>query len=172
MSDKRTGVGALVLSAAAIAGIAGFEGYRSDAYRPVPGDVPTVGHGTTQYPDGSAVKMGDKVTPQRAMALLQHDASKFGQAVKRCAPVPMYQHEYDAFVSLAYNIGIGKSGIANGFCYSKQGGLSTIAKRLNAFDYAGACKGILAWDKFKGKPLRGLTIRRQAEYKMCMGETK
>lgn len=159
-SGKRMSVGALVLSAAVMAGIAGFEGYRSDAYRPVPGDVPTVGHGTTQYPDGSPVKMGDKVTPQRAMELLQHDASKFAKAVQRCAPVPMYQHEYSAMVSLAYNIGEGA------FCKS------TAAKRLNALDYAGACKAILMWDRFKGRPLRGLTIRRQAEYKMCMGETK
>lgn len=157
-NDRRTSIGALVLSVAAIAGIAGFEGYRGDAYVPVPGDKVTVGHGTTQYPNGSPIRLGDKVTPQRAMELLQHDVSRFGRAVLRCAPVPMYQHEYDAFVSLAYNIGAGA------FCQS------TIAKRLNAFDYAGACKGILAWDKFKGKPLRGLTNRRQAEYKMCMGQ--
>lgn len=169
-NDRRTSIGALVLSVAAIAGIAGFEGYRGDAYVPVPGDKVTVGHGTTQYPNGGPIRLGDKVTPQRAMELLQHDVSRFGRAVLKCTPVPMHQYEYDAFVSLAYNIGIGKSGVANGFCYSKRGGLSTIAKRLNAFDYAGACKGILAWDKFKGKPLRGLTNRRQAEYKMCMGE--
>lgn len=169
-NGKRMGAASLAVSAALMAAIAGYEGYTSKAIVPVPGDVPTVGHGTTRYPDGSPVKMGDTVTPQRAMELLQHDTSKFGKAVLKCAPVPMYQHEYDAFVSLAYNIGIGKSGVANGFCYSKQGGLSTIAKLLNDFDYAGACKGILAWDKFKGKPLRGLTNRRQAEYKMCMGE--
>lgn len=152
------GAASLAVSAALVAAIAGYEGYSSKAAPPVPGDVPTVGHGTTRYPDGNPVKMGDTVTPQRAMELLQHDTSKFGKAVLKCAPVPMYQHEYDAFVSLTFNIGDGA------FCRS------TIAKRLNAFDYAGACKGILAWDKFKGKPLRGLTNRRQAEYKMCMGQ--
>lgn len=152
------GAASLAVSAALMAAIAGYEGYSSKATPPVPGDVPTVGHGTTRYPDGSPVKMGDTVTPQRAMELLQHDTSKFGRAVLNCAPVPMYQHEYDAFTSLTFNIGEGA------FCRS------TIAKRLNAFDYAGACKGILAWDRFKGKPLRGLTNRRQAEYKMCMGQ--
>lgn len=159
MMTQRTQAGALVLSVAALAAIAGYEGYRSTAYIPVPGDVPTIGHGTTRYEDGSAVKLGDRVTPERAQVLLRNDASKFERAVKRCAPVPMYQHEYDAFVSLTYNIGEGA------FCKS------TLARKLNAGDYAGACQEILKWDKFQGKPLRGLTLRRQKEYQLCIGET-
>ena len=159
MMTQRTKASALVLSAAALAAIAGYEGYRSTAYIPVPGDVPTVGHGTTRYEDGKPVKMGDAVTPDRARILLQHDASAFARAVQRCAPVPMHQHEFDAFVSLAYNIGEGA------FCKS------TLAKKLNALDYAGACREILKWDKFQGKPLRGLTLRRQKEYQLCIGAT-
>ena len=155
---QRTQAGALVLSVAALASIAGYEGYRSTAYIPVPGDVPTIGHGTTRYEDGSAVKMGDRVTPERAQVLLRNDASTFERAVKRCAPVPMHQHEYDAFVSLAYNIG------ESAFCKS------TLVRKLNAGDYAGACREILKWDKFQGKPLRGLTLRRQKEYQLCIGE--
>ena len=157
MMTQRTQAGALVLSAAALAAIDGYEGYRSTAYIPVPGDVPTIGHGTTRYEDGSAVKMGDRVTPERAQVLLRNDASTFERAVKRCAPVPMYQHEYDAFVSLAYNIG------ENAFCKS------TLVRKLNAGDYAGACRESLKWDKFRGQPLRGLTLRRQSEYQQCTG---
>lgn len=157
MMTQRTQAGALVLSVAALAAIAGYEGYRSTAYIPVPGDVPTIGHGTTRYEDGKPVKMGDKVTPERARILLQHDAIAFARAVERCAPVPMHQHEYDAFVSLAYNIG------ESAFCKS------TLVRKLNAGDYAGACREILKWDKFKGQPLRGLTLRRQAEYRQCTG---
>ena len=154
---KRTG--ALVLSAAVLAAIAGYEGYRSTAYIPVPGDVPTIGHGTTRYEDGKPVKMGDKLTPERARILLQNDASAFARAVQRCAPVPMHQHEFDAFTSLAYNVGEGA------FCRS------TLARKLAAGDYAGACREILKWDKFKGQPLRGLTLRRQKEYQLCIGAT-
>ena len=154
---NRMGIGALVLSAAAVVSIAQYEGYKDRAYVPVPGDKVTIGHGTTQYPDGSPVRMGDKVTPERAMVLLKHDASRFEQAVKRCAPVPMHQHEYDAFVSLTYNIGDGA------FCGS------TAARLLKAGDYAGACKQILRWNKFKGVPLRGLTLRREKEYQTCIG---
>lgn len=160
MMAQRTQAGALVLSVAALAAIAGYEGYRSTAYIPVPGDVPTIGHGTTRYEDGKMVKMGDKVTPERARILLQHDASAFARAVQRCAPVPMHQNEFDAFTSLAYNIG------ESAFCKS------TLVRKLNAGDYAGACREILKWDKFKGQPLRGLTLRRQDEYQKCIGGAK
>lgn len=150
---NRTNVAALSLSAAALVGIATHEGFRDTAYVPVPGDVPTIGFGTT-----SNVSLGDKITVERALIKLLSDATKFEQAVKRCAPVPMFQHEYSAYVSLTYNIGEGA------FCRS------TLVKKLNALDYEGACKEILRWDKFKGKPLAGLTKRRQQEYNMCVGK--
>lgn len=149
---RRTEVAGLVLAASTLVGIALHESYREDAYLPTPNDVPTVGFGTT-----GGVKMGDKITPERALVRLLADAGRFEAAVKRCAPVPMYPHEFAAFVSLSYNIGEGA------FCRS------TVARRLNAGDYAGACQAILMWDRQAGKTLRGLTIRRQAEYKQCMG---
>lgn len=157
---SRKSIVSIAISAAAVTGIAAFEGYRSGAYIPVPGDVPTIAHGTTVYPDGKRVKLGDRTTPEKALVYLEYDISKFEKAVKRCTPVPMYQHEYDSFVSLTYNIG------ETAYCSS------TLAKKLNAKDYAGACQQILRWDIYKGKPLRGLTNRRQAEYKLCIGESK
>ncbi len=150
---NRVQIASLTLSAATLVGIAVHEGYRSDAYIPVAGDVPTIGFGTTE-----GVKRGDKITVERALVRLLDDASSFEQAVKECAPVPMYQYEFDAYVSLSYNIG------ARAFC------TSTLAKKLNSRDYSGACKEILRWDKFKGKPLPGLTKRRQQEYKQCLGQ--
>ena len=155
---NRMGIGALVLTAAAVTSIAQYEGYKDRAYVPVPGDKVTIGYGTTQYPDGSRVKLGDKVTPERAMVLLKHDASRFEQAVKRCAPVPMYQHEYSAMISSTYNIG------EAAFCRS------TMAKKLRVGDYRGACDAMLLWNKQGGKVLRGLTKRREAERRMCLGE--
>ena len=152
MSETRSRkpIAALVLSAAAVVGISKFEGFRPSAYLPTPDDVPTIGYGTTE-----GVRMGDTITQERALVRLGNDADKFARAVKRCAPVPMFQNEFDAYTSLTYNIGEGA------FCSS------TIAKRLKAGDYAGACRGILAWDKQAGKQLKGLTNRRQAEYKLC-----
>lgn len=154
MKNGRVAVGSLVLAASTLVGIAVHEGYRDTAYIPVKGDVPTIGFGTT-----SGVKPGDRITVDRALVRLLADASRFEQAVKRCAPVPMHQYEFAAYVSLTYNIGEGA------FCRS------TLAKKLNAGDYEGACRQILVWDKFKGKPLPGLTKRRQSEFRQCMGET-
>ena len=149
---KRSVIAGIVLSASALVGIALHEGYSDTAIIPVPGDVPTIGFGSTE-----GVKPGDRITPPKALARALTDVQKYEGAIKRCVTVPLHQHEYDAYVSLAYNIGPGA------FCGS------TLVKRLNAGDYPGACQQILVWDKFKGKPLNGLTVRRQAEYRHCMG---
>jgi lysozyme len=155
MAYQRTSIAALALSASALVGLALHEGYSDKAIIPVPGDVPTIGFGTTE-----GVKMGDSITPPQALVRALQDAQKYEGALKKCVTAPLHQREYDAYVSLAYNIGPGA------FCGS------TLVKKLNTFDYEGACKEILKWDKFKGKPLRGLTIRREKEYQQCTGESQ
>jgi lysozyme len=145
-------IGALTLSASALVGIAVHEGYRGEAYTPVKGDVPTIGFGTT-----AGVKPGDRIEPVQALVRKLQDVQRFEGALRQCVRVPLHQHEYDAFLSLAYNIGPGA------FCGS------TLVRRLNAGDYAGACAEILRWDRFRGEPLRGLTLRRQAENRQCLG---
>lgn len=142
----------LALGAATLVALAAHEGFSDRAYIPVPGDVPTIGFGTTEN-----VKMGDKITPVKALERALTDVQRFEGALKQCVKVPLHQHEYDAYISLSYNIG-GKA-----FCDS------TLVRKLNTQDYVGACSQILRWDQFKGKPLRGLTNRRQAEYKQCKG---
>ena len=146
-------IGALTLSASALVGIAVHEGYRGEAYIPVKGDVPTIGFGTT-----AGVKPGDTIEPVQALVRKLQDVQRFEGALKQCVRVPLHQHEYDALLSLAYNIGPGA------FCGS------TLVRRLNAGDYAGACAEILRWDRFRGEPLRGLTLRRQAENRQCLGQ--
>lgn len=153
----RTAVGSLVLAASTIVGIAAFESYTTDTIIPVPGDVPTYGYGTTTHADGSPLKMGEKTNPVRALADLTRDTNKFAKAVQRCAPVPMYQYEFSAYTKFTYNVG------EYAFCHS------TIVKRLLAGDYHGACDGLLAWDKVKGRQVRGLTIRRKQEREECLG---
>lgn len=150
--NPRTAIAALVLSAAGLVGIVMHEGYSDDAVIPVKGDVPTIGFGTT-----AGVKMGDTITPPKALMRALDSVEKYEGAVKSCVKVPLYQYEYDAYTSLAYNIG------PNAFC------TSTIIRRLATLDYEGACTAILAFDKFHGQPLRGLTLRRQQEYQQCMG---
>ena len=149
---KRQDIAAISLSATALVAIVLHEGYKDNAYIPLAGDIPTIGFGTT-----SGVKLGDRTTPEKALQMAMRDVQSYEGAVKSCVKVPLSQNEYDAFISLSYNIGTGA------FCKS------TLVKKLNAGDYEGACKQILLWDKFNGKPLAGLTKRRQEEYKKCLG---
>ena len=151
---KRTGIAALALSATALVGIALHEGYSDKAIIPVPGDVATIGFGTT-----GGVRMGDTITPPKALARALTDVQKFEDALRTCVTVPLHQYEYDSYLSLAYNIG------PTAFCHS------TLVRKLNAGDYEGACQAILAWTKFRGKTLPGLVKRRQEEYKLCKGES-
>lgn len=152
MIERRTLAG-LALSASALVSILMHEGYSDKAYTPVKGDVPTIGFGTT-----GGVKMGDTIKPPQAVARALVDVQKFEGALKQCVKVPLHQYEYDAYVSLSYNIG------SAAFCGS------TLVKKLNAGDFDGACEQVLRWDKFNGKPLAGLTKRRQAEYQQCKGD--
>ena len=159
MKNKtRTLVAGLVLSAGGLIGIASHEGYREAAYIPVPGDVATIGFGSTTNKDGSRVAAGQRTNPVASLKRLGEHVEVFEEAVKRCAPVAMHQYEFDAYVSLTYNIGSGA------FCKS------TLVTKLIAYDYEGACKEILKWDKFKGNPLPGLTKRRMEEYDTCIGK--
>jgi len=152
--SSRTVIASLTLSAAALIGIAVHEGYRESAYIPVAGDVPTIGFGDTHN-----VKIGDKTDPIRALIKLSQHTESFQKDLKRCiGDVPMYQHEWDAIVSWSYNVGTGAA------CKS------TLVKNLKMRDYSAACKELLKWNKFNGKELKGLTTRRQQEYRLCIGE--
>ena len=154
MAKARIVLASLTLSAAALVGLVAHEGYTDRPIQPLPGDKLTIGFGTT---DG--VKPGDRTTPVKALARALQDVQEFEGALKACVKVPLHQHEYDAFISLSYNIG------STAFCGS------TLVRKLNAGDYPGACAEILRWNRFKGQQVRGLTIRRQSEYRQCMGET-
>ena len=149
--DRRA-LAALSLSGMGLVAIVMNEGYNSTAYIPVKGDVPTIGFGTTK-----GVKLGDRTTPQNALKRALTDINQFEGALKKCVKVPLTQGEYDAYISLSYNIG------SFAFCNS------TLVKRLNAGRYEDACAEILQWDRFKGQKLAGLTKRRTEEYHLCLG---
>jgi lysozyme len=155
--DKKPGsvrnvIVACCLSAAGLVGLTQYEGYTDRAVIPVPGDVPTIGFGTT-----AGVKMGDKITPPQALERALRDVGKFEASLKQCVTAPLHQYEYDAYVQLAYNIGAGA------FCSS------TLVRKLNARDYAGACAEISKWNKQGGRELQGLTNRRERERALCEG---
>ena len=127
-----------------------FEGFMASAYL-CPAVVWTIGIGTTVYPNGTKVKKGDKCTQEQALEYLQHDLKSFEKTVNDSVKVPLSQNQFDALVSLSYNIGSGA--FKN----------STLLKKLNAKDYAGASDQFLVWNKGGGKVLKGLVKRRASE---------
>jgi lysozyme len=149
----------MALSAAGLVGIAAQEGYTDKAVIPVPGDKPTIGFGSTE-----GVRLGDKTTPPKALARALKDVQAYEGALRQCVKVPLRQYEYDAFVSLAYNVG------PAAFCGS------TLVKKLAALDYPAACGEVLRWRYFAGRDCSlpkagcsGLWARRQWEYQLCTG---
>lgn len=133
MSRARVAIAALSLSAAGLVGILTREDIKLEAYAdPVHGwKVPTIGAGST---DG--VKKGDTITPLGAVQRAHREARAFEGRIKQCMDgVELHQHEYDAFIQLAHNIG------PAAFC------ASTVVKRAKAKDYAGACEAILLFDR-------------------------
>ena len=164
MNNGRTAVTALVVTAAALMGIAGYEDYRGAAYLDS-GKVPTLGYGATQ-----GVKMGDTTTPARALIRLHADASEHARAIGRCIKAPLYQYEFDAYLSLAFNIGAGA------FCRGAAPDQPpTLIDLINAERYAEACARIAQFDKYRNpntgrlEALPGLTKRRLSEQRTCMG---
>lgn len=127
-----------------------FEGLRLEAYLDSAG-IYTIGFGTIKYPDGSKVKKGDKITKDQAKEYKLHDLKEFESTVNTSVKVPLTQNQYDALVSLSYNIGSGA--FKN----------STLLKKLNASDYKGAAEQFLVWNKVNSKKVQGLVNRREAE---------
>ena len=130
--------------------ICDFEGKRLVAYDDGVG-VWTIGFGTTIYPNGIKVKKGDTCTEAQAKSYMAHDLKKFEQAVNGAVNIPLNQNQFDALVSLAYNIGTG--------AFNK----STLVKKLNAGDIRGAADQFDVWVNAGGKRMQGLVNRRAKE---------
>jgi lysozyme len=165
MDNARIAIAVAVLSASGFVYIANREDYRSPAYRDS-ANVATLGYGATR-----GVKMGDKTTPARALARLRADASEFEVGVKRCVQVPVYQYEFDAYVALSYNVGLGA------FCNSSNDpDKPALIDLINAQRYAEACERMKAFNKIRNPKtgkleiLPGLVNAREKEYRMCLGE--
>lgn len=140
-----------MINNAALEIIKEFEGCKLSAYQ-CPAGVWTIGYGTT-----AAAGVG--IEPKQGMVISQKDAEKylrmavgrFTQDIMPFITKPISPNELGAFVSLAYNIGVG--------AFKK----SSALRYFNAGDKAKAADAILLWNKAGGKVLAGLTRRRVAE---------
>lgn len=133
-----------------IALIKQFEGCKLTAYQDSVG-VWTIGYGWTQPVDGKPIRAGMTIKQETAERLLKTGLVSYESDVSRLVKVGLNQGQFDALVSFTYNLG------------SRSLSTSTLLRKLNAGDYAGAADEFLRWNKAGGKVLNGLTRRREAE---------
>jgi len=147
--------------------IQSFEGYHTAqpdgscvAYL-CPANVPTIGWGCTE-----GVKLGMRWTRKQADEAFLRELSKFEAGVQRLVTVDMNQNEFDAMVSLSYNIGLGgkdsRGKTVPGFS------TSTVLSKLNKGDRKGAADAFNLWNKGGGRVLPGLVRRRREEAELFL----
>ncbi len=127
-----------------------FENCKLEAYLDG-GGVPTIGWGHT-----AGVKMGDKCSQAQADRWLEEEIADAEQDVNLYVRGWLLQGQFDALVSLVYNIG--------GTAFRK----STLVKLLNSAQYPAAAEQFLRWKFDNGKEVRGLLRRRTAEREMFL----
>jgi GH24 family phage-related lysozyme (muramidase) len=135
-----------------------FEGCRLNAYQDSVG-VWTIGYGWTQIVNGELIHAGMRIDQSTADLLLVSGIKQYEQGVEDLVKVPISQFQFDALVSFSYNLG--RHSLAT----------STLLKRLNQEDYAGAAMEFPRWNKAGGVVLPGLTTRRLAEQKLFLADT-
>jgi lysozyme len=115
--------------------------------------------GVLTYCDGATENalVGKTYTPAECDAQLDRDLERHAAGIAKCVPMDrLTDGQRVAFVDAAYNIGV------PAFCGS------SMARRANAGDMAGACDALLMWNKVAGREVAGLTRRRQRERELCM----
>ena len=136
-----------------------FEGFSAKPYL-CSAKVPTIGYGNTYYLNGKKVTLLDKpITELEAFEMFKTIADKFADKVSKLVTTPVDQNQFNALVSLAYNIGP-----AN---FQK----STLLRKVNFNQNDPSIRAeFLKWNKAGGQVLKGLTIRRKAEADLYFGE--
>lgn len=138
--------------------IARHEGEKLTVYRDVAGFL-TVGVGHLVLPNDK-LRYGDSITAEQSDAFLQADLRSAEDAVNQLVRVPLSQNEFDALVSLFFNLG--RKNLAN----------SRTLRFLNNGDKQRFGDALLQWNKatIKGRlqAVKGLTIRRLAEQKLFL----
>lgn len=162
---RRIAAGGLSLSAIAFVAILTSEGYTDTAVIPTKNDRPTNGFGSTFKEDGTPVKMGERITPvravQRASAHITKDEAVFRASI---ADVPLYPAEYDVYMDWTYQYGTGAWKA------------SSMRRHLQAGSYRQACDALLLYKKSGGydcsvpgnRICPGVWTRQLARHQKCV----
>lgn len=146
MNTKRAIAAALSLSSVGLSLIQNHEGLSQIAYLDAAG-FPTICYGHME----PSLKAGTRYSKHKCEQLLVMDTKSAGQTLSDYVKVPLTQNQYDALLSLVFNIG--RTAFAR----------SSLLKKLNDGDYQGAADEFPRWVYAGGKRLDGLVVRRDAE---------
>lgn len=131
---NRVAVGLLTMSLAGFGAWKASEGFTPVAVIPTKGDVPTIGHGSTRWEDGTPVKMGDTITRQRAEVLARTLNSQTEKQFAASLPgVKLHQEEFDLYMDF-----VGQYGMGNWRP-------SSMRRDLLAGNYVQACNDLLKY---------------------------
>lgn len=135
-----------------------FEGKRLKAYPdPATGGEPwTIGYGTTSSAGVGKISKGMIITEAQAESMLVRSLDAYEQSVLKALKVQPSQHQFDAIVSFAYNVG------------PLNMSRSSVVRYLNAGDITKAAGAFLLWNKAAGRVMPGLTRRRTAERELFL----
>jgi lysozyme len=146
-------------SSKGIALIKRFEGNRLEAYKDLVG-VWTIGYGHTSMAGAPKVEPGMKITQAEAEDILIRDLVKYETGVSKALTKVPTQNQFDAMVSLCYNIGPA--------AFAK----SSIVRHFNAGNVEAAANSFLLWKKAGGKVIQGLVNRRSAERELFLSKSE
>jgi len=149
------GAGALAIATVFLGGKDGVEGRKYEAYKDVAG-VWTVCDGHT----GPDIIRTKRYSDQECDRLLWKDLQPAKRTVDRLVKVPLGEYQRAALYSFVFNVGSD--------AFSK----STLLRKLNKGDHAGACEEMRRWVYAGGMKWKGLQNRREMERSMCLAESK
>jgi lysozyme len=158
MTASKTGIGAGIgagVLALVLPLVAYYEGMVPKTYAD-PVGILTICYGHT----GAQAKPGNELPPEQCRELLSEDVLVENARMRQCVTRPMPTHVEVAFTSFSFNVGAGA------FCRS------TLLRRWNAGDHAGACAELSRWVYAGNRKLRGLEKRRESERAVCEGRTE
>lgn len=138
-----------------------FEGFKDYAYIDTDG-TPVIGYGLSRIA-GQAVQIGDRISPAEAETALNDHLQEIQRELDQIVKVSLNERQLSALASISFNVGINSIKT------------STLIRKVNAKDYAGAANEFLRWDKanLRGRLVQmpGLARRRQAERQLFLEQS-
>lgn len=124
---------------------------------PCPAKVPTIGIGTTVYPNGHKVKLTDPpITRETAREYLAFDLRNSAASVERDTTVKLHELQFASLIMFSYNVGTA--------AYHR----STLRYFVNRKEWDKAAREFMKWVNGGGRRLQGLVNRRDYERLMFL----